>query len=345
MKKHIIPILLCLLLTACGSGETSEPDTTADTVPAETEAAETEAEVPFPDSVDYGGRTYTVIACDENVPYTYFELPAEENGDAMNDAIYGRNRQTEEHLNIKLAIETGALQDVTNGIINSVAAGDDAYQLANIHIVEGGANLVTGGNLLNLLTVDTLAFENPWWNASFTDSLTIRSGTEDKLYLASGDMIVPNARVIVMNKEMFASLYPDVAIYEEIKDGKWTLDRMEELTRDVLLDMDGNGTMDASDRYPFGDLDNAGVGTSFLHGSGLSLIRVQSDGSLSFVYDDEKLLSMMEKLHASLYRDYAASKTVNISTADFGEGHVLFGSQVLLKLQVLRDYDTDFGIL
>ena len=153
MKKHIIPILLCLLLTACGSGETSEPDTTADTVPAETEAAETEAEVPFPDSVDYGGRTYTVIACDENVPYTYFELPAEENGDAMNDAIYGRNRQTEEHLNIKLAIETGALQDVTNGIINSVAAGDDAYQLANIHIVEGGANLVTGGNLLNLQNI------------------------------------------------------------------------------------------------------------------------------------------------------------------------------------------------
>lgn len=345
MKKHIIPILLCFLLTACGSAEMPETDIQTDTAAAETETAETETEMPFPDSADYGGRIYTVIACDENVPYTYFELPAEENGDVMNDAIYDRNRQTEEHLNIKLAIETGKLADVTNGIINSVAAGDDAYQLANIHIVEGGANLVTGGNLLNLLTMDTLDFDNPWWNASFVDSLTIRSGAEDKLYLASGDMIVPNARVIVMNKEMFSSLHPDAALYEEIKDGKWTLDRMGELTKDVLFDLDGNGTMDAADRYAFGDLDNAGVGTSFLHGSGLSLIRVQNDGSLSFIYDDEKLLSMMEKLHESLYREYAASKTVNISTAEFGEGHVLFGSQVLLKLQVLRDYDTDFGII
>ncbi len=347
MKKHILPLLLCLLLlTSCGTGETAETGSPeAETENTQTTPAETEAETPFPDSADYGGKTYTVIACDENVPYTYFELPEEETGDAMHDAVYSRNRQTEEHLNIKLAIETGNLQDVTNGVINSVAAGDDAYQLANIHIVEGGANLVTGGNLLNLLTMDTLEFDNPWWNTSFTDSLTIRSGGENKLYLASGDMIVPNARVIVMNKEMFTSLHPDVAIYDEILDGKWTLDRMGELTKDVLFDTDGNGTMDASDRYPFGDLDNAGVGTSFLHGSGLSLLRVQEGGSLSFIYDDEKLLSMMEKLYESLYREYTASKTVNISTAEFGEGHVLFGSQVLLKLQVLRDYDTDFGIL
>ncbi len=347
MKNHILPLLLCLLLlTSCGTAETTETGSPeAETENTQTTPAETEAETPFPDSADYGGKTYTVIACDENVPYTYFELPEEENGDAMHDAVYDRNRQTEEHLNIKLAIETGNLQDVTNGVINSVAAGDDAYQLANIHIVEGGANLVTGGNLLNLLTMDTLEFDNPWWNASFTDSLTIRSDGENKLYLASGDMIVPNARVIVMNKEMFTSLHPDVAIYDEILDGKWTLDRMGELTKDVLFDTDGNGTMDASDRYPFGDLDNAGVGTSFLHGSGLSLLRVQEGGSLSFIYDDEKLLSMMEKLYESLYREYTASKTVNISTAEFGEGRVLFGSQVLLKLQVLRDYDTDFGIL
>ena len=93
MKKHIIPILLCFLLTACGSAESTETDTQADTSAAETEALETEAETPFPDSADYSGRTYTVIACDENVPYTYFELPAEENGDVMNDAIYDRNRR------------------------------------------------------------------------------------------------------------------------------------------------------------------------------------------------------------------------------------------------------------
>ena len=347
MKKRVLAALLCTLLMTASCGKpvdtTTETDASTETI-TETPAA-TEPEVPFPEEADYGGKTYTVIACDEGVLYTYFEMPEEETGDAMNDAIYDRNRQTEEHLNVKLGIETGALRDVTDMVTNSVAAGDDSYQLANIHIVEGGATLVTGGSLLNLYTMDTLHFENPWWNSSFVDSLTIRAGGEEKLYLASGDMIVPNARVIVMNKEMFTSLHPDTAIYDEIREGKWTLDRMAELTEGVLNDMDGNGVMDASDWYPFGDLDNLGVGTSFLHGSGLSLIQVQDNGSLSYVFDNEKLLSMMEKLHESLYREYADTKTVNISTAEFGEGHVLFGSQVLLKLQVLRDYDTDFGIL
>lgn len=349
MKKALFAILLCMLL--CCSCTTDTPDiadadtTVPDTVMTDDTADATDDTYPFPAEADYAGASYTVLACDENVPYTYFELPVEETGDAMNDAIYRRNRATEEYLNITLQLQTGALTEVTQGVVNAVAAGDDTYQLANIHIVEGGATLVSSGALLDLNTIDTLDLAAPWWNTSFASSLTIHRAGEARLYLASGDMIVPNARVIVMNKALFEAVHRDVAIYTEVREGKWTLDRLGTLTAGVLQDTDGNGTMDADDQYAFGDLDNAGVGTSFLHGSGMLLLEMGADGSFSYVFDNDRLLTMMEKLYTSLYQPYTAAKTATISTAEFGEGHVLFGSQVLLKLQVLREYDTDFGIL
>lgn len=346
MKKCALPILFCaMLLCACGTNEPVSDTSTDTSVPDSESIMETTSETPFPEAADYAGADYTVLACDENVPYTYFELPGEETGDAMNDAIYDRNRTTEEYLNITLHIHTGAYREVTQNLVNSVAAGDDSYQLANIHIVEGGATLVTGGDLLDLSTMEGLDLSAPWWNDSFVDSLTIHTSNGDKLYLASGDMIVPNARVIVVNKEMFQNIHGDVNLYTEVKDGNWTLDRLCTLSEGVMQDTNGDGVMDAEDRYAFGDLDNAGVGTSFLHGSGMYLLEMEQDGSLSYIFDNDKLLSMMETLYRSLYQPYTAQKTVNISTAEFGEGHVLFGSQVLLKLQVLRDYDTNFGIL
>lgn len=347
MKKLFVLCLCALLLCAC-SKEDPVSDTTNTTTHDTTDVAEsieTAEEVLFPEQADYGGADYTVLACDEEVPYTYFELPEEETGDAMNDAIYARNRMTEEYLNIHLHIQTGAIGDVSKSLSNSVAAGDDSYQFANIHIVSGAAVNVTGGNLLNLLTMDGLDLSAPWWNSSFVDSLTIHGTNGDKLYLASGDMIVPNARVIVYNKEMFQAIHGNVDIYTEVQDGKWTLDRLGTLTEGVLQDTNGDGILDADDQYAFGELDNAGVGTSFLHGSGMLLLEMEEDGSLSYIFDNEKLLSMMEKLYSSLYQPYTSQKTDSIGTTQFGEGHVLFGSQVLLKLQVLREYDTDFGIL
>lgn len=347
MKKNLFTLLLCMLLCCSCTTETDTPDIAASdtTVPDTVETDATDDTYPFPAEADYAGADYTVLACDENVPYTYFELPEEETGDVMNDAIYTRNRTTEEYLNITLQLHTGSLTEVTQGVVNAVAAGDDTYQLANIHIVEGGATLVSSGALLNLYTMDTLDLDAPWWNASFASTLTIRNGGEKRLYLASGDMIVPNARVIVMNKALFEAVHGDVSIYTEVREGKWTLDRLGTLTAEVLQDTDGNGTMDAKDQYAFGDLDNAGVGTSFLHGSEMLLLEMEPDGSFSYVFDNDRLLTMLEKLYTSLYQPYTAAKTANISTAEFGEGHVLFGSQVLLKLQVLREYDTDFGIL
>ena len=53
------------------------------------------------------------------------------------------------------------------------------------------------------------------------------------------------------------------------------------------------------------------------------------------------MYNITTKLHDYIYKDGNTA----ITNVEFGNGKVLFGSQVLLKLQILRDYDTDFGII
>ncbi len=350
MQNRLLAALLaCLLVSAIVSCGNTPPDNTG-TIASEQAVTEstpigTEPENKLPTQEDYSGRTFLILASDENVPYTYFELPLEETGDVMNDAILDRNRTAEEYLNIKLAIEQDTYRNVENKVKAGAAAGDGAYDVANVHIVQGSYSLVTGGCLYNMAALSNVDYRAPWWNSSFLDTLTIHKADGDYLYIVSGEMIVPNARVMVFNKKMFADLNKGVDIYSEVTEGKWTLDRLRTLTQNAMKDLDGDGVFGKNDRYAFADLDNTGVGTSFLHGSGLRLVTIQGNGEMTLCMEDEKVHILLEKLYEALYRDYETKKTVKISVAEFGEGAALFGSQVLTKLQVLRDYDTDFGIL
>ena len=132
MKKQFPLLLLtaAALLSACStpaSSSDSLSSASAATNPAkETTTAAPETEPLFPEEANYEGRTFTVIACDEGVVYTYFEIPEETTGESMNDAIYDRNQQTESHLNIDLQRITAPYKVVSTLIANSAAAGDGA---------------------------------------------------------------------------------------------------------------------------------------------------------------------------------------------------------------------------
>ena len=53
--------------------------------------------------------------------------------------------------------------------------------MANIHTVDGSAPLVSGGSLLNLNTVETMNFGNPWWKEFFTETLAIHKANDEYL--------------------------------------------------------------------------------------------------------------------------------------------------------------------
>ena len=96
MKKKtcILLALLIVLLTACGTGETSETiqETNTSTQPVETE---TERIYPDVEGIDYNGEDFNTIhfSPDNYSAGFYFQLDAEgESGDILIDSVYIRNR-------------------------------------------------------------------------------------------------------------------------------------------------------------------------------------------------------------------------------------------------------------
>lgn len=289
----------------------------------------------LPDALDFGGVDFNILACDESVPYTYIEIP-EQDGDILNDSIYERNMSVEEKLNVKLKLTTVNGTDTEPLVRASVLSGDQAYDLVSPHILRSISTLVVQNLIQDFNDVPHIDFNKPWWNQDFSTTMQIKG----KIYYASGDIIAPNARVVIFNKEMMENHGKD-DIYQLINDGKWTLDKLGDYVKDVISDLNGDGVYDANDQYAFSDLTNTGLATSFVHASNMRFLEVTDEG-FRLTFGESKMDTIINKLYDYLYRDGNVYKTTN---EEFGNGKVLFGSQVLLKLQILRDYDTDFGII
>ncbi len=347
MKKHMhsFTLLLSLILLTASACQ----DTADRTVPASTDThasgkvedtAEAAASFDVPESVDFGGREVVIYVVDEDVTHAYIEDFASETGDFMNDQIYTRNRMTEEYLDVKLTIETVKGTDTFNGVQKDSMSGDSRYDLVNTHILNSVASLVTEGLITDLGNLDYVDFTKPWWYSDFVHTMSIKG----KNFYAMGDLIAPNARVMVFNKHMMEEYQlPD--IYEAVENGKWTLDQLALYTKDITHDADGDGVLDEKDIYALSDFANTGLGTSFVHAAGERFI-VSDGNSYEMTLGSEKMHTILTKLNDCIYMDIAAKKpSAQIDNTVFGEGRALFGSQVLLKLQILRDYDTEFGII
>ena len=333
MKKYISRALLLamlLSLASCG-GENQPTETTPSaTTPVTTEAVES-FDVP---ELDFGGREFVILACDEGVRYTYIE-DVEQTGDAMDDAVYKRNQLVDEWLNIDITVEPVSGTDTYTNLDKDIISGDAHYDMVSPHILRSISQLVVSDYLADLSGFEYVDFSKSWWNSDFTDTLNLNG----KLFYASGDMIVPNARVIVFNKQMMEdNKLPD--IYEAVNSGKWTLDKLGEYTKDAVRDANGDGQFDKDDIYAFSDLSNTGLATSFVHGSNEFFVS-RSGSGFEINLGSEKMYDITTKLYNYIYKD----GNTEITNVEFGNGKVLFGSQVLLKLQILRTYDTDFGII
>ena len=102
MKRHRFSFLLALLLilTSCGNAATPEETAqTSEAAPVEVPEEETDArnikdDVP---EFDFGSGSFRSIGQSSGNKDIY---AAEETGEALNDAIYIRNRSIEERLNV-----------------------------------------------------------------------------------------------------------------------------------------------------------------------------------------------------------------------------------------------------
>ena len=345
-------LLLAASLTACGDTaqtptETEAPVSDTAAVMEETEASPVYEPDDLPEELDFGGATAHIFGWEGSSNNEFFVEG--ENGDIVNDAIFVRNRTVEERLNLSLTytLALGAFNDRAawvKTISQSAMAGDGANDIVAGYSMSG-ATLANNRLLIDLMGLDYIDFEKPWW----PDSLIKEATCGGKLYFCSGDIstnMIYYLYSVFYNKAL-AQNYDIENLYDLVREGKWTLDKMISLCTDVYSDLNGDGKKDEGDQ--FGYVTHRTFSDTFFFASGLRTTTIGTDGLP--IFSDEfggektqdlltKLIDMFNTNEMYLSADYVIDRN------QFLESRALFyTTEVDYAKTYFRDTQLDYGIL
>ena len=174
--KRLLPALLALLMilsTACAGGTepadtTAAPDAAVTTAAPETDPPETELAPVIPD-VKYDGHTVQYLTVTDYSKH--FRLPAEADGETLNEAGYKRNMAVSELLGVNFAVTEVEAAKVSTTLGNDISANTNSFDFVLPHASNGVSAMVAGNMFYNLKDVPTLDFSMPWWNVWNTSRL------------------------------------------------------------------------------------------------------------------------------------------------------------------------------
>ena len=254
--KRIIVLLLALVMVvsvfaACGDGKTSTTPNKTTPKPGGPSNPGTDVEIPQNqqlnldlNSIDHDGAVVTVFHWKPENNNVEFGMEADAiNNDAVNDAIYKRNSYTEEGLGIDLEwVEQNSIYTKMTTFADKLRARiSDPMTPVDIIAAQtkGMPCLITEGLLTDLNTYsDTLDLDKAWWPSDCQDALAVK----DRVYFVSGDISANLLRmmtVLFVNKQILAARgYEYNNLMEDVKDYKWTLDTLIEMTSGIYEDLD-----------------------------------------------------------------------------------------------------------
>ena len=363
MKKTIRMLAAFLAIAtaagtvSCGGSASTSTDTTAaggDT----TTAPVTEAGYDYPD-VDFGGYEFKVINFSDYYN-CYVRLDLDEmTGETVDDAVFNRNRRVEEKLNFKMneiIEEFGGAWGNNNKIYTklqaSIMADDDAYDAAYTGLPFSNG-LITDGYLVDLYTIPELHLDEEWWDVSLNKTLELNG----KLYAATSALQLSSLGLtwaLLFNKEMLDDYkleYP----YQLVRDGKWTLDKMNEY-------FGKTANLNGDDTFEFKNEGKSVYGVAAhkttaaymcLISAGNSLLSQDSKGQLVYNGADEHFFNTVDKLvdtlnYASGNAYFSATDSLTDPTSYyylFSNNRAAFITTELKGTSRLRDMKADYGIL
>ena len=354
--KKLLSILLAammvagaIVMTGCADNNTTPSATTASGSDQDvtTEPEETEVSDDLP-SVTFKGKTFRVLLQEQSEDDLFTE--DHETGDPLHDAVFRRNNLVSDRFGIELEIEVDAWSSVNETISRSVKAGSDEYDLCFVHMVSGAA-LAQSNLVLPFEKLPYVNLEKPWWDKDIGNGFSIRNN----MMMVNGDISPFSFSItscMYFNKTMFDRLdleYP----YELVRQGKWTLDRLFELTKDITSDGDGDGTISPDSTKDVFGLSSwyLDVPYSFYYAAGGMLVSKDQDDVPYYDPQLERDTKIYAKIYDVIITNNAYYET-DVTTANFprvaktfADGRAMFLDAKLSTAEELREMDNEFGIL
>ena len=263
-------------------------------------------------------------------------------GEVFNDAVYNRNLKVENEYNVKIKPVYGVQWDSTFGDLKKdVAAGDLRADVYFTHSYLGVASIASSGFLREWTAVPQLDFAKPWWNQSIIKNLSIANRT----FYISGSMSIQDTTVLTFNKTMLQELGLENP-YTLVREGKWTLDKLNELAVAATADLNGDGKYKANDDRFGLEFGISWQTPSFMFACDEITVTLDENGYPAVTMTNQKKIDMFDKVY-TLLRDGNKTNCYfgNFPAIGIDSGRVLFCQYTLFICEPLRAAEVDYGIL
>ncbi len=359
-KKQLISLFMCgilLLSVSCGGG--APHDTGSDSGEGTDNTSDTTAPVveegyDYPD-VDYEGYKFRILNFDEHHG-SYMNLDFEQaTGEKLDDAVYDRNRKVEEKLNFELveieehyanwaADQTALIEKLTN----SVLADDDEFDAAYIQ-PHFKPSVITDGTLLDMATVPELKLDEEYWDRVLNESYNLNG----KQFVASGPLHLMSVELcwcLLFNEELMED-YKLEKPYQLVRDGKWTIDKLNEYAAaSANLNGDESFSFSEDGEAVYGIAASSAVIPAFMYSSGHRFVAAEGDG-FAVNLTSERLDSCVEKL-INLFDQDSGKVRVNGDDSAVGgyidlfrTNRAMFITCEVKSTALLRDMEATYGLL
>ncbi|MBQ8759666.1 MAG: extracellular solute-binding protein, partial [Clostridia bacterium] len=128
----------------------------------------------------YDGYNYRILV---RKGYTNTQYLEEDSEDNVESAVYRRNKEVEAKYGITITASESSSGGYETTALNSILAGDDAYDIIFSHSRAAFTYAVQGA-AYNINDISTINLSNPWWSQDIKNSCDI-NGYE---YVLDGDI-------------------------------------------------------------------------------------------------------------------------------------------------------------
>ncbi|MBR7165630.1 MAG: hypothetical protein IKD18_05060 [Clostridia bacterium] len=178
-----------------------------------------------------------------------YEIYAESlTGDKLNDAVFTRNSQIEKAYNCKIVEEQ--VSSPANAAMEPLMAGEYYADILfdEARLLRG----LAGKNLLaDFSVMENTNLEKAWYDKNSLSGMNIGS----KVFFLVGDAATLDDRctwIMWFNRDHIEEYDSEINLYDEVRAGKWTLDRLYELMVATAKDLNGDGyLMPGEDRFGY----------------------------------------------------------------------------------------------
>lgn len=272
--------------------------------------------------------------------------------DTVNAAIWRRNREIEERLNVLITDRKINYTQLSAQVGDSVMSQGDDYEVAlicgSIHIA-----FAPNGWVIDMSRVNHLDFSKEYWGTRLIDAISYNG----KKYYATGDLTpfyIADLFVMYVNETVWVdniSPKESKSVFQIVNDGEWTFEKMKSLIANGHKDLDGNGYMDNNDRYGL-LCQIGGPVDAFMLSQGIKYSKKTEEG-IEITLGTTKYIDIYEKLYDLFYATEGV-KSLRPEESDDILGRKLFADDqglfyvdrvVATGLDVFRNMKSTYNIV